>query len=95
LISLSVILLIAPAAYHRIVEDGENTERLHRFASRAILAALVPLGLALALDIYVVVQKVSGSEIGAAGAAAGMLLLFYGLWFGYTLYRRQQVETGA
>lgn len=95
LISLSVILLIAPAAYHRIVEDGENTERLHRFASRAILAALVPLGLALALDIYVVVQKVSGSEIGAAGAAGMMLLLFYGLWFGYTLYRRQQVETGA
>jgi hypothetical protein len=90
LISLCVILLIAPAAYHRIVEDGEDTERLHRFASRAILAALVPLGLALALDLYIVIQKVTDSGLGAVLGAGAMLLLFYGLWFGYTLYRRRQ-----
>jgi hypothetical protein len=93
LISVSVILLIAPAAYHRIVEDGEDTERLHRFASRAVLAALVPLGLALALDLYIVIQKVTDSSIGATLGAGAMLLLFYGLWFGYTLYRRGQVNT--
>ena len=91
LISVSVILLIAPAAYHRIVEDGEDTERLHRFASRAVLAALVPLG--LALDLYILIQKVTDSSIGATLGAGAMLLLFYGLWFGYTLYRRGQVNT--
>ena len=90
LISLSVVLLIAPAAYHRIVEDGENTERLHRFASRAVIAALVPLGLALPLDLFVVIRKVTGSLAVAAGGAGIMLLIFYGLWFGYTLYRRGQ-----
>jgi hypothetical protein len=88
LISLSVILLIAPAAYHRIVEDGENTERLHRFASRAVIAALVPLGLALPLDLLVVIRKVTGSLGGAAVGAGVLLLLYYGLWFGYTLYLR-------
>jgi hypothetical protein len=95
LISLSVILLIAPAAYHRIVEDGEDTERLHRFASRAVLAALGPLGLALALDLYIVIQKVTDSGTGAVLGAGAMLLLFYGLWFGYTLYRRGRANAAS
>src|SRR5947209_10666573 len=33
-IALSIILLMTPAAYHRIVEEGEDTERFHRFATR-------------------------------------------------------------
>src|SRR5882724_6111902 len=33
LMALSIVLLMAPAAYHRIVEKGEESERFHRFAS--------------------------------------------------------------
>jgi hypothetical protein len=43
LVTLSTILLITPAAYHRLVEQGEETEHFHRFASRLVLAAMVPL----------------------------------------------------
>ena len=81
-------LLISPAAYHRIVERGEETEHFHRFASRILIAAMIPLALGVSGDFYVIVRKVTESAIAALTAALVMLFFFYGLWFGYTLYRR-------
>ena len=43
LMTIAVVLLMTPAAYHRIVEHGENTERFHRFASRMLMVSLVPM----------------------------------------------------
>jgi hypothetical protein len=70
------------------VEQGEDTERMLKFASVMVLAALVPLALGIAGDLLVVVQKVSGSTPLGLVCAATALVLFYGMWFGYTLYRR-------
>jgi hypothetical protein len=95
LVALSVILLMTPVAYHRLVEKGEDTEHFHRFASRMLIASMVPLALGLSTDFYVVALKVTESEAAALGGAALMLLFFYGLWFGYTLYKRRQHERGA
>jgi hypothetical protein len=36
-----------------------------------------------------VTRKVTGSTALAATLSLAMLLLFYGLWFGFTLYRRR------
>lgn len=91
-VALSTILLLAPAAYHRIVEQGEETERFHRFASRMVLAATVPLALGLSGDFYVVVRKVLDSERWALVAAGACLLCCYGLWFGFTLAQRASVS---
>jgi len=90
LITLSVIFLMTPAAYHRIVEQGEETEHFHRFASRMVLAAMVPLALGICGDFFVVARKVTGSRALSAGAALLMLAFFYGLWFGLTSYRRSR-----
>ena len=59
-IAVTVVLLMTPAAYHRIVEEGEETEHFHRFATRMVVASLVPLALGIAGGVYVVVQKVTG-----------------------------------
>ena len=88
LVALSIVLLMTPAAYHRIVERGEETEHFHRFASRVVLAAMVPLALGLTGDFFVVARKVSESTTFAAILAIALLALFYGLWFGFTAYRR-------
>lgn len=88
--ALTIVMLITPAAYHRMVEQGEETEHFHRFASKIIVAALVPLALALAADVYVVVQKVSESQLVSVVSALIALALFWELWFGLTLYRRTQ-----
>ena len=88
LIAASVILLMTPAAYHRIVEKGEETEHFHDFASRILLAAMVPLALGVCGDFFVVAWKVTESIELAFAAALLMLVLFYGLWFGLTSYWR-------
>lgn len=87
-IALAAILLMTPAAYHRIVEDGEDTEPFFRFASRMVLAAMVPLALGIAGDFYVVVAKVAASPPFGIAAAVLALVLFYSLWFGFMLWRR-------
>jgi hypothetical protein len=94
LVALSVILLMTPAAYHRLVEQGEDTEHFHRFASRILLASMVPLALGITGDFFVVARKITEAEGLSIGLAALALLIFYGLWFGYTLYRRQAREQG-
>ncbi|HEY0546506.1 MAG TPA: DUF6328 family protein [Pyrinomonadaceae bacterium] len=92
LVALSVVLLMTPAAYHRLVEQGEDTEHIHRFASRTLLAAMIPLALGISGDFFVVARKIMRSDGMAIGLAAFALLIFYGLWFGFTLYKRQARE---
>ena len=85
LLAVTIVLLMAPTAFHRIVERGEDTERLHRFSTAMVLAALVPLGLGLSSDFYVVANKVLQAPGLALALAAVSLVFFYGLWFGVTL----------
>ena len=85
LLAITIVLLMAPAAFHRIVEAGEDTERLHRFSTAMVLAALVPLGLGLAGDFYVVTAKVLNAPETALALSAVSLVFFFGLWFGMTL----------
>ena len=92
LLAVTIVFLMAPAAVHRIVERGQDTERLHRFSSVMVLAAMVPLALGLAGDFYVVLAKVLDSP-GVSIALAGVsLVFFFGLWFGLTLAIRSRVE---
>ena len=93
LVALSVVLLMTPAAYHRIVERGEETEHFHRFASRVVLAAMAPLALGLCSDFFIVARKVTESSALAATLALAMLTLFYGLWYGFTAYRRSRRQS--
>jgi len=87
--TVATVLLITPAAYHRIHEAGEDTEHFHKVAGRLLLIAFVFLGPGMAGDLFLVIAKVTQAP-GAAGATAELLLLaFYGLWFGLSAWRRQ------
>lgn len=88
LIALSIVFLMTPAAYHRIVEDGESTARFHQFAGRMLIAAMVPLALGITGDVFVTVRKVTMSASWALLAALMSASMFFGMWFGYTAYRR-------
>jgi hypothetical protein len=84
LVALAVMLLMAPAAYHRIVYAGEDTQDMHRVGSALVTAATAPLALGLAGDIYVVIGKIIDPASGLAAAGFGLLVLV-GLWYGYPL----------
>lgn len=90
LVALAVILLMMPAAYHRIVYAGEDSATFLRLGSRLVTAATVPLAFGLAADTIVTIEKMLGSQI--AGLAGGLLvlILLIGLWYVYPLMERQR-----
>lgn len=85
LVALAIVMLMAPAAYHRIVYAGEDTQDMYRIGSALVTMATVPLALGLAGDIYVVIAKIANSS--AAGWLAGALglIMLIGLWHAYPL----------
>ncbi|HEX6718744.1 MAG TPA: DUF6328 family protein, partial [Pyrinomonadaceae bacterium] len=89
---VSVILLMTPAAYHRIVERGEDTERFHSVATNFMLAAMLTLPVGMCGDLFVVVRKITESASAAVVSGVVMLSLFYGLWFGFTTYRKSRLQ---
>jgi len=85
LVALAIVMLMAPAPYHRIVYAGEDTEDLYRVGSAFVTGATLPLGLGMAGDVYVVIAKISGSF--AIGSLTGGLafVLLTALWYIYPL----------
>jgi Family of unknown function (DUF6328) len=90
LLALTMILLMTPAAIHRITFGGEDTERFHAIGGRFVVAAAVPLGLGISLELYVALVRATQSPtLGIAGACA-IAALFAGLWFVQPLLLRRR-----
>ncbi|HVY61582.1 MAG TPA: DUF6328 family protein [Planctomycetota bacterium] len=94
-VAVAVVFLMLPAAFHRIVERGEDTERFHAVAGACVLVAMAWLALGLAGDTFVVALKVTASAPVSIGAGAAVLALYGGLWFGYTLAARAAATRGS
>jgi Family of unknown function (DUF6328) len=87
-ISLSIVLLMAPAAYHRIVYKGEDSEEFHRVGSWFVTYSTIPLALGLGADVFVVGTKIVASEVAAAVAGVAVLALLIAIWHVLPLLRR-------
>jgi hypothetical protein len=93
--ALAMILLMAPAAFHRITYEGESTEGFHALGSALILGAAVPLALGIVCEMYVAVAKaLDGSLFGLAAAAAAAAILA-GVWLCVPLMLRARGGTLA
>lgn len=82
LVTLSTILLMMPAAYHRLVEMGQPSQHFLHLTSNAVLGSMIPLGAGICGDFFIVVRKVSGSLTVASFTSLLVLALFYLVWFG-------------
>ena len=85
----AIVLLIAPAAYHRLAEAGEDSEHFHTVASRLLIAALAFLPLGMCGDLFVTLRKVTGSDSLSIAVPSFLVIAFYTLWFGVSLWRRR------
>jgi len=92
LIALSIVLLLAPAALHRLAFDGEDTPLVHEFGSIAITAATATLALGLGAEIMVAIGALSGRIGLAAGVAAVMIVLLLALWYAWPLAARAYLQ---
>ena len=95
LLAIAACLLLAPAAYHRIVLEGEDSDELVLVASRFVLASLVPLGAAIAADFGLVVWVVVESDAAGFVGAALVALFLFAVWFGWTMWLRRSRRSPA
>jgi hypothetical protein len=80
LTTLSMALVMTPAALHRQAEPKEVSERFLWMASKMVLAGMVPLAVAVGLDAYVVGSVVLDSNALAVLLAIALLAVFAFLW---------------
>lgn len=87
---IAIALIMTPAAWHRIVSPQRVSESIVKLSSRMICAALLPLAIGLALDMFVVCYMVSGSVAAGAAASLASLALLLTLWFALPLRERRR-----
>jgi hypothetical protein len=91
-VALAIVLLMTPAALHRIGFHGEEMKSFLGMGSAFVMIAPLPLALGIAADIYVAVEKAveSSAMARAAGITAICILLF--LWYLQPLLIRSMVR---
>jgi hypothetical protein len=95
-ITLATVLLIAPAAYHRIVYDGDDVPEFYKVTSCLLLVSTLFLALGLTADIHVVAGKITQSQLMANACAVGTALSLFGLWHAWPWWqRRRQVRPSS
>jgi uncharacterized membrane protein YuzA (DUF378 family) len=87
-VALAVVLLMTPAAVHRLGFQGEDDSEFFRIGSRLVIAASIPLAIGISSDVAVVFFKTTESTSVALGAGAAALLALLGFWLAYPLLHR-------
>jgi len=80
LVCLSVLLLMAPAAHHRIVYAGQDSVGFHKVGSQLVTLSNLPLAFGIAADVFVVSTKIWGSITAAGIAGLFSLGFLIGAW---------------
>lgn len=90
LVVISVALLMTPAAYHRIVEPHQISEKTLTVSSLLICLALLPLGIALALDFFVVMSLATNERALSVSIGCLAAVLLTVLWFAFPFRERNE-----
>lgn len=86
---VAIACLMAPASYHRQVEQNSVSESFVTYASRLIYCGMAPLMCSISLDAYVVCNVLGHEKIALLGSSLTFCLLFI-LWYGVPLWARNK-----
>lgn len=92
LVVLGIALIMTPAAYHRQVEPGKATTSFLKLASVFIAAAMVPLMLALSVEVYLLARIIIENRAVSIVLAGVQLAIFAGLWFVLPWIKRRRLK---
>ena len=92
LVALAVLLIMAPAAYHRQAERGRISRYFVRLASRLLTFALAPLLLGIVVEIFIVARVILRNTAISLAIATMLLAAFVGLWFVFPYMKRRVVR---
>jgi hypothetical protein len=85
LVAANMVLLIMPAALHRLTFGGEDSPRFLQIGSAIVIAAPIFLAAGMSAEGYVVLQKVIGGEKLSAIGAGATFLAIAALWYAVPL----------
>ena len=88
LIGLNVIIMMTPAALHRLSFGGEDSARFLRMGSALVISGPGFLAAGIAAEIYVVFIKALDSPRAAVAASIAALLPLVGFWYAWPLALR-------
>jgi hypothetical protein len=80
---LTVILLMAPAAIHRLAFAGDWNERMLKIGSALVSIALLPLAAGISADVYVAISHVTKNEAVGVAAAGAVLIVQLLVWYAW------------
>ena len=95
LMTLSIVLLLAPAALHRLAFKGEDVPIVHTVGSILVTAALAALALGLAAEVMVAIGALTDQPAIGALTAAVVLLVLFGLWYLWPLAIRAGLQVAT
>ena len=78
----SVGLLIAPSAFHRIVDRGASTGRTLVVTSLCAAASLLPFAAALGIDLALALLRTVQNAVFSIAAGASFALMGVAAWYG-------------
>jgi hypothetical protein len=89
--AVATVLLIAPAAQHRVLFRQKDKEKLLRRSNQYAVAGLIVLGLAICAAILLVVDVLFSLAL-AWIAAGGIAVMLAVAWIAVPFWRRSQTE---
>ncbi len=87
LIIIAIVVLIAPAPYHRIAEQGRDSKELNAYVLSIMKVGLIPFAASIGLSLYVFVHSVLGGAWGITLALAATVLAIF-FWYGLRLFHQ-------
>ena len=94
-LAVAVILLMTPAALHRITYEGEDTPAFFRLGSAFVIAAPAPLAVAIGGDLYVAIAKASDSTVLGVALSVTVFAALAVLWYALPLALRYKRKLAA
>jgi Family of unknown function (DUF6328) len=89
LVGMNVIIMMTPAALHRLSFGGEDSPRFFRLGSAFVTAGPAFLAAGISAEIYVVFLKAVNSSAAAAIASIAAIVVLTGFWYAWPLALRK------
>jgi hypothetical protein len=90
LVAANMVLLIMPAALHRLTFGGDDSAKFLRIGSGIVIVAPIFLAAGISTESYVVFQKVIGDEGQSAITAVAALFAITACWYAVPLLIRSR-----
>jgi Family of unknown function (DUF6328) len=95
LIGINVMLLMMPAALHRLSYGGDDSESFLRTGSALVIAGPLFLAAGIAAQTWVVLQKVTDDAGWSTAGGAAVLFTLLLFWYAIPALLRARLKTGT